>query len=87
MTIFENCLKVKPSLKTGKEQNMQGFTKAASFLKSFIEKEKILKYLEYAQENIEKELKNMYSLGKDILLFMIVYFRLLCKGNLNIRYT
>ena len=80
-------MKVKPSLKTGKEQNMQGFTKTASFLKSFIEKEKILKYLEYAQENIEKELKNMYSLGKDILLFMIVYFRLLCKGNLNIRYT
>ena len=47
------------TLKADKEQNVQGFTKAASFLKSVIEKEKTLKDLEHAQERVEKELKNM----------------------------
>ena len=47
------------TLKADKEQNVQGYTKAASFLKSVIEKEETLKDLYHAQENVEKELKNM----------------------------
>ena len=47
------------TLKADKEQNVDGFTKAASFLKSVLEKEKTLKDIDNAQENVEKELKNM----------------------------
>ena len=47
------------TLKDDKEQHVQGFTKAASFLKSVIVNEKTLKDLEHAQENVEKELKDM----------------------------
>ena len=53
---IDNLLKSFESetLKANKEQSLQGYTKAASFLKVFIEKEKTLKYLEHAQENMEK---------------------------------
>ena len=54
------------TLKADKEQNVQGYTKAASFLKSVIEKEETLKDLYHAQENVEKELKNMLPMGKSI---------------------
>ena len=47
------------TLKADKEQKVDRFTKAASFLKSVLEKEKTLKDIDNAQENIEKELKNM----------------------------
>ena len=80
------------TLKADKEQNVQGFTKGASFLKSVIEKEKALKDLEQAQENVEKELKKYSTNGKSyencLLMFwisycfLIIYFRLLCKVDL-----
>ena len=47
------------TLKADKEQNVQSYTKATSFLKFVIEKEETLKDLEHAQENVQKELKNM----------------------------
>ena len=45
---------------------MQCSAKAFSFWKSVIEKEKTLKDLEHAQENVEKEFKNIEPMGKAI---------------------
>ena len=47
------------TLKADKEQIVYGFNKVAAILKSVLEKEKTLKEIESAHENVENELKKM----------------------------